>query len=143
MQIVANKPPVYDAVIVGSGATSGWVAKTLSESGMKVLVLEAGPKVTDADFTEHVQPYDLQYRGASPAIARNRPIQAMKYATRESNYHWFVDDIRNPYTTPEFATAHQWLLDPGERGDWMPSVWGVWATTIVWAPRCSRAGSRL
>ena len=72
---------IYDAVIVGSGATGGWVAKTLSEAGMKTLVLEAGPVVTDADFTEHVQPYDLKYRGASPAIARNRPIQAMKYAT--------------------------------------------------------------
>lgn len=100
MQIIEKKAPVYDAVVVGSGATGGWVAKTLSEAGMKVLVLEAGPKITDADFTEHVQPYQLKYRGRSPEIARNRPIQAMKYACRESNYHWFVDDVRNPYTTP-------------------------------------------
>jgi len=97
----------YDAIIIGSGATGGWVAKTLSEAGMRTLVLEAGPRVSDADFSEHVQPYDLKYRGRSPEIARNRPIQAMKYATRESNYHWFVDDIRNPYTTPE-GRPFQW-----------------------------------
>ncbi len=100
MQVINRNQTVYDAVIVGSGATGGWVAKTLSEGGMKVLVLEAGATVTDADFTEHVQPYELKYRGDSPEIARNRPIQSMKYACRESNYKWFVDDIRNPYTTP-------------------------------------------
>ncbi|MBI1354102.1 MAG: GMC family oxidoreductase [Acidobacteria bacterium] len=98
---------VYDAIIVGSGATGGWVAKTLSEAGMQTLLLEAGPRVTDKDFTEHVQPYELKYRGDSPEIARNRPIQAMKYACRESNYHWFVDDILNPYTTPE-GMPFQW-----------------------------------
>jgi choline dehydrogenase-like flavoprotein len=97
----------YDAIIIGSGATGGWVAKTLSEAGMKTLVLEAGPRVTERDFTEHVQPYDLKYRGASPEIARNRPIQAMKYACRESNYEWFVDDVANPYTTPK-EKPFQW-----------------------------------
>jgi choline dehydrogenase-like flavoprotein len=91
----------YDAIIIGSGATGGWVAKTLSEAGMKTLVLEAGPRVTEKDFTEHVTAYELKHRGFSPEIARNRPIQAMKYACRESNYQWFVDDIANPYTTPK------------------------------------------
>ncbi len=100
LQIINRNSTVYDAIVVGSGATGGWVAKTLSEAGMKTLVLEAGPKVTDADFTEHIQPYEMKYRGASPEIARNRPIQSMKYACRESNYEWLVDDIRNPYTTP-------------------------------------------
>ena len=63
---------------------------------MKTLVLEAGPKITDADFTEHVENWQIKYRGQSPAIARNRPIQAMKYACREQNYHWFVDDYPTP-----------------------------------------------
>ncbi len=107
MQIINRNKEVFDAIIIGSGATGGWVAKTLSEAGMKTLVLEAGPRVSDKDFTEHVQPYELKYRGASPEIARNRPIQSMKYACRESNYHWFVDDIANPYTTPE-GMPFQW-----------------------------------
>ena len=100
MQIVRKDHNIFDAVIVGSGATGGWVAKTLSESGMRVALLEAGHRTTEAEFTEHLRSYDLKYRGQSPEIARNRPIQSMKYACRESNFEWFVDDIRNPYTYP-------------------------------------------
>lgn len=107
MQIIAKDTDTYDAVIVGSGATGGWVAKTLSEAGMRVALLEAGHRTTEAEFTEHLQPYDLKYRGNSPEIQRNRPIQSMKYACRESNFEWFVDDVRNPYTYPE-GKPFQW-----------------------------------
>jgi choline dehydrogenase-like flavoprotein len=106
MQII-EQPEIFDAIIVGSGATGGWMAKQLAEAGMRVALLEAGPKVTSADFTEHLQPYDLRYRGLSPEIARNRPIQSMKGACSESNYRWFVDDIENPYTHPE-DKPYQW-----------------------------------
>ena len=106
MQIIQSGE-VFDVVVVGSGATGGWMAKHLSEAGLKVAVLEAGPNVTPADFTEHLQPYDLKYRGYSPEISRNRPIQSMKGACEESNYHWFVDDIENPYTHPE-GKPYQW-----------------------------------
>lgn len=101
MQIISKDREIYDAVIVGSGATGGWVAKTLAESGMQVALLEAGHRTTEAEFTEHLRTYDLKYRGKSPEISLNRPIQSMKYACRESNFEWFVDDIRNPYTYPE------------------------------------------
>jgi len=40
---VFTRKKQYDAIIVGSGATGGWAAKTLAESGLEVLVLEAGP----------------------------------------------------------------------------------------------------
>lgn len=100
MQIIRKDHDIFDAVVVGSGATGGWVAKTLAEAGMQVALLEAGHRTTEAEFTEHLRTYDLKYRGQSPEIARNRPIQSMKYACRESNFKWFVDDIRNPYTYP-------------------------------------------
>ena len=106
MQII-QPGEVFDVVVVGSGATGGWMAKHLSEAGLKVAVLEAGPNVTPADFTEHLQPYDLKYRNFSPEVARNRPIQSMKGACEESNYKWFVDDIENPYTYPE-GRKYQW-----------------------------------
>ena len=35
----------YDAIVVGSGATGGIAALTLAEQGLKVLVIEAGPKI--------------------------------------------------------------------------------------------------
>ena len=37
----------YDAIVVGSGATGGIAALTLAEQGIKVLVIEAGPKLKD------------------------------------------------------------------------------------------------
>ena len=105
---IQTTPQVFDAVVVGSGATGGWAAKQLTEAGMRVAVLEAGPKITPKDFTEHVQPYQLPYRGYSPKITERRPIQGLVYACRESNQDWFVDDIDNPYTTPEDKPFH-WI----------------------------------
>jgi len=91
----------YDAIVVGSGATGGWAAKELTEAGLTVAVLEAGPKITPKDFSEHIQPYQLKFRGADPHILEKRPIQGLCYACRESNQNWFVNDIENPYTTPK------------------------------------------
>lgn len=88
----------FDAVVVGSGATGGWAAKKLTEAGMRVALVEAGAKVTPADFTEHKMSWQLPYLGMSPRIVQDRPIQGLCYACRESNYRWFVSDVENPYT---------------------------------------------
>jgi choline dehydrogenase-like flavoprotein len=34
-----SRPEIYDAIVVGSGATGGWAAKKLSEAGLKVALL--------------------------------------------------------------------------------------------------------
>jgi choline dehydrogenase-like flavoprotein len=88
----------FDAIVVGSGATGGWAAKKLTEAGMKVVLLEAGAKVTPRDFTEHTNPWQLPYLGMSPKIIKDRPIQGRCYACTEYNYKWFVSDVENPYT---------------------------------------------
>jgi len=55
---------VYDSLIIGSGASGAWVAKELTERGLTVLMLEAGPPhIPTRDFTEHVWPYQLKFRG--------------------------------------------------------------------------------
>lgn len=98
---------VFDAVIVGSGATGGWAAKELTEAGLDVALLEAGPTTTPDQFGEHVPPYRLRYRDrrhngfASPDIARLRPLHGLQGACSEVNYKWFVNDVENPFTTPE------------------------------------------
>ena len=94
----------YDAIVVGSGATGGWAAKVLTEKGMKVLVLEAGRNLDPArDFREHTWPYELKYRGMMPGsvYAPRQPVQSRCYACNEYGSHLFVDDIDNPYTTPD------------------------------------------
>ena len=64
---IHTNPVTYDAVIVGSGAGGGMAAKVLSESGLKVAVIEAGPyfdPANDAQRTQLRNPWDSPRRGA-------------------------------------------------------------------------------
>lgn len=56
---------VYDAIVIGSGAAGGVAAYVLVEKGLKVLMLEIGPKWVSANqfSTEHSWPYEMPYRG--------------------------------------------------------------------------------
>lgn len=95
----------YDAIVIGSGATGGWAAMELTRGGMRVLVLEAGRELDpEKDFTEHSWPYELKYRGMvnKEWLYRERQnIQSKCYACNEYGRQFFVDDVDNPYTTPE------------------------------------------
>jgi choline dehydrogenase-like flavoprotein len=94
---------IYDAVIVGSGASGGWVAKQLCEQGMTVLLLEAGPpRLPTRDFTEHVWPYQVKFRGFGnqKALLKDQPVQRLCYACDEFSHQFFVNDHENPYTFP-------------------------------------------
>jgi len=103
MQSRFDDRTVYDALVIGSGASGGWVAKELTEAGMRVLMLEAGPpRVPSRDFTEHVWPYQLKYRGFDDQQARltDQPIQRLCYACDEYSHQFFVNDAEHPYTFP-------------------------------------------
>ena len=94
---------IYDAIVVGSGATGGWAAKHLAQKGMRVLVLEAGRQIDPAkDYKEHTFPYELERRGFGNRLEleRTQPIQSRCYACNEYGHHFFVNDLENPYTTP-------------------------------------------
>jgi choline dehydrogenase-like flavoprotein len=98
-----SNPTVYDALIVGSGASGGWVAKELTEQGLRVLMLEAGPpRLPTRDFTEHVWPYQVKFRGFGnrQTLLERQPIQRLCYACDEFSHQFFVDDHENPYTFP-------------------------------------------
>jgi len=45
MAHVVRSPKVYDVCIIGSGAGGGTAAKVLTEGGLNVVMLEAGPPV--------------------------------------------------------------------------------------------------
>jgi len=63
MQVIRS-PKQYDVCIIGSGAAGGTAAKVLTEGGLNVVMLEAGPPVNpEQDFKEHMWPYDLPHRG--------------------------------------------------------------------------------
>lgn len=81
---------VFDAVVVGSGATGGWAAKELTEHGLRVALIEAGP-----DLTEGPPP------DAELGEAIRQQVQRRSAAFSEAAAHLFVDDLKNPYLTAD------------------------------------------
>lgn len=95
-------PERFDAIVVGSGATGGWAAKELTEAGLSVALLEAGPALPfDESLREKNAPSELP-----PPLRQS--IQARCYAFNEHTSHLFVDDLENPYTHPE-EMPFEWI----------------------------------
>jgi len=98
----ADPDTVYDAIVIGTGISGGWAAKELCEQGLKTLVLERGPMVKHiVDYPTATQErWDLEFRGRNtPAEAARQPKQARTgYVTSPFSRHWFVDDIKHPYS---------------------------------------------
>ena len=132
----------YDLIVVGSGATGGWVAKRAAEAGLRVALVEAGRSLDDADYREHVAASDLPYRGRTERpLTRLQPQQSQSYACDEWNSHFFVDDLRSR-TSPATSRSRGW----GGRGWWAdaPTSGAVRATgsAISTSRRPSHDGHR-
>lgn len=86
---------MLDAIVVGTGATGAWAAKTLTEAGLSVLVLDGGPNRTSPAS------------GVADLSARRtrQPIQSQHYAW-PADPDAFVDDLDCPYAT---STSFQWI----------------------------------
>jgi choline dehydrogenase-like flavoprotein len=100
MAFLAQKK-VHDAVVVGSGITGGYAAMELTKKGLDTLVLEAGRPISpERDYVEHVQPWQLPFRGLGQRkrLSEDQPIQKHCYACDEWSSKFFVNDRENPYT---------------------------------------------
>ena len=64
---IKETPETYDAIIVGSGAGGGMATKILSEAGLNIAVVEAGPFFDPANVEHQTQlkwPWESPRRGA-------------------------------------------------------------------------------
>src|SRR6266700_5040962 len=95
MPQVVRSPKPYDVCIIGSGAGGGTAAKILTEGGLNVVMLEAGPPLNpEKDYKEHLWPYDLPHRGIGVGGKLRREINDEFTAP---NGAWEIDG--EPYTS--------------------------------------------
>lgn len=97
---------IYDALVVGSGAAGSFAAKELTAQGLSVLLLEAGPAVGPKDFDparKTAVQKDINIWDRAMATANGQAVQARAIFFKEWMSHLFVNDRKNPYTTPADA----------------------------------------
>ena len=96
----ANDSNTFEAIVIGSGISGGWAAKTLCEKGVKTLVLERGRDVQhNKDYPTAFQaPWEFPHRKHIPfRVKAENPVVARCYAFDESTEHFFVKDTEHPY----------------------------------------------
>jgi choline dehydrogenase-like flavoprotein len=95
MPQVIRSPKQYDVCIIGSGAGGGTAAKVLTEGGLNVVMLEAGPALNpEQDYKEHLWPYDLPHRGVGVGGKYRHELNDEFLAP---NGFWEIDG--EPYTS--------------------------------------------
>jgi choline dehydrogenase-like flavoprotein len=95
--------PTYDVLIIGSGASGGMAARTLTQKGVRCLMLDAGPPV-DFDKDRSLRPvYDLPYRGFGQPGRFPHVTQADEF-----NANVWADEKDNPYTYDP-ADPYYWV----------------------------------
>lgn len=103
---------MFDAIVVGSGISGGWVAKELCERGLKVLMLERGPDVPHGAGYSHDAAAKLRRRDdqiPDDEKALHYPYHVgVSYALFNSNKAFWASDHDHPYETVP-GKPYRWI----------------------------------
>jgi choline dehydrogenase-like flavoprotein len=83
----------YDVLIIGSGASGGMAAYTLTQKGISCLMLDAGPPLDYGKDRSMRRVYELPYRGFVKPGRFPHVTQANAF-----NANLWADETQNPYT---------------------------------------------
>ena len=125
---------MFDAIVVGSGISGGWVAKELCERGLKVLMLERGPEVRHGE--DYSQDLAASLRRSEDQIAleereKHYPYYVgVSYALFESNKTFWASDYDHPYETAP-GKPYRWIR--GYQLGGRSLTWG--RQSYRWAPQ--------
>lgn len=104
---VLTRREVWDAIVVGSGATGGVAAWQLTRAGMRVLLLEAGSPVRGRG--DHGSFLTNAPRALFRHLVTGRQqVQKCHPTYWSTNPDFFVDDADNPYSTPD-GKPFRWI----------------------------------
>jgi choline dehydrogenase-like flavoprotein len=128
--------PVYDAIIVGSGAAGGQSAYVLASAGIKVLMLEAGRNYDPVSETPMFNtPKQAPLRGAAT------PDKSFGFYDATVNGGWKVPN--EPYVTQKTSSGSAWVTATGDWDQnfmwWRPRMLG--GRTNHWARHSFRMGT--
>lgn len=121
--------PVYDVIVVGSGAAGGIACHVLANKGLKVLCLEAGRRIESArDFHTHMFPYEWSYRGNGRPGQYGKLPQGMEWKIKQWTDHLYTIPDEDPYA-----------LAPGAKFTWT-RMRVLGGRTNCWGRGCDRFG---
>ena len=121
--------PVYDCIVVGSGAAGGIAAYVLATQGLNVLCLEAGRMIDPAvDFYTHKFAYEWPYRGRGKPGQYGKLPQGMEWKIKEWTDHLYTIPEEDPYA-----------VAPGAKFTWT-RLRAVGGRTLLWGRGVDRFG---
>jgi len=96
---------IFDAIVIGSGASGGFAAKELTAQGLRVLQLEAGPEIGPQHFNPNYRPRQTEINlwQRAKAVFAGQGIQARAAFFDGRTRHLYVNDRKSPYSTPKDA----------------------------------------